>query len=436
PPGGLRAEEAQALAAVLHHGRSLSQVTGTLHEKHFDRRDQALIRALLSGALRHLTELTFIRDRLMQKPLRERDSDVDALILLGIFQLRHMDVPDYAAIDSTVSGCRALHKPWASKLVNGVLRNVQRSAAALDEAVAADRVARTGHPGWLLDRLRADWGDDADLIVAANRQRAPLTLRVNHRQGSREAFINDLEAAGISNAPTPFSPDGVTLDYAGDITLLPGFETGRFSVQDQAGQLVAGLVAPAPGQRVLDACAAPGGKAAHLLERYPDIALTALDYDAGRMEILRDGLRRLGLSADCLVGDAAVPEGWWDGVPFDCILLDAPCSATGVIRRHPDILLNRRDADIAALNRQQQSIAAALWNCLKPGGHLVYTTCSVLKAENDAQVAQLLDSARGSALERLDLPCGRRTATGIQILPGDHAMDGFFFARLERTDVD
>jgi 16S rRNA (cytosine967-C5)-methyltransferase len=307
-----------------------------------------------------------------------------------------------------------------------------RERVALGEDLERDPVPRTAHPRWLVDAIARDWPGQSDTILAANNEQAPLTLRVNRRRGDRDSLRESFSAAGIEGEPHPQLPDALILPHGGEISRLPGYAEGLFSVQDGAAQRVADLIAPTPGQRVLDACAAPGGKAAHLLER-ADIDLLAIDRDPARLPRLRENLERLGLDARIRAADATRPDEWWDGRAFDRILLDAPCSASGILRRQPDVRLHRRAADIPALAAVQEELLNSLWPLLAPGGRLVYATCSVLRAENEASVAGLL-AARHDALA-LDVPdtFGHVAGVGRQRLPGEDGMDGFFYALLEKT---
>lgn len=396
-------------------------------------RDRALLAELCYGTLRWFPRLAAILDRLLARPLKARDADLRALLATALYQLEYTRIPPHAVVHETVAACRTLAKPWATGLVNGLLRNAQRRRSELDAALAADPAYRTGHPPWLVRLLAADWPREAEAVMAANNARAPMTLRVNLRRTDRAAYLELLAAAGIEARPATHSAAGILLGSPRAVTELPGFAAGLVSVQDEAAQLCAPLLAPAPGQRILDACCAPGGKTGHLLELAPDAAqLVAIDSSAERLALVADNLGRLGLRARLLAADAGAPETWWDGTPFDRILLDAPCSATGVLRRHPDIKLLRRAGDIAKLAAAQRRLLLALWELLAPGGLLLYATCSVLRAENDAVVATLT-AARADA-RPLPLPHtpGATTAAGRQWLPGKDDNDGFYYALLEK----
>ena len=314
---------------------------------------------------------------------------------------------------------------------------MQREREALEAKADAHPVGRTAHPAWLLEQLQQDWPDDWEAIVEANNSRAPMTLRVNARRGSRAAYLEKLAAADIDAIAHPLAVDGISLEKPTDVSKLPGFVNGEVSVQDAAAQLVADVMHPEAGQRIVDACAAPGGKTGHLLERQPDIgALIALDRDPDRLDRVAENLARLELSATLKAADAARLDEWWqpelanEPEPFDIVLLDAPCSGTGVIRRHPDIKLLRRAKDIASLESQQARLMDALWQTLKPGGRLVYTTCSVLRAENERQVSNFIQRHDDAVSLPIAVDWGRPAGFGRQVLPGEAGMDGFYYAVL------
>ncbi len=400
-----------------------------LRERIDDERDRAFASACVYGVLRHRYSLGAALAQLVRKPLRRKDADIEALLLAGLYQVTHMQVPAHA-IDASVEAARGLRKRWACGLVNAVLR---RALDGLPDPAPDDEQARYEHPAWLIERVRADWPQDWQGVLAANNAQAPLTLRVNAARGTREAWLAELAAAGHPARPTRHAPHGVRLERACAVETLPGYADGRFSVQDEAAQLAAGLLRLEGATRVLDACAAPGGKTAHILElAAPGTEVVALDRDAQRMADVAGNLARLGLACTQVTADAAATDTWWDGRPFERILLDAPCSATGVIRRHPDIRLHRRADDITALAQTQARLLAALWPLLAAGGSLLYATCSILAAENDACIAAFVAANHDAAVDRLDVPWGRATALGRQVLPGEDDMDGFFYARLSK----
>lgn len=429
PVYSIRTLAALTLTKVLGEGQSLTHaLTPTLVEA--PDRDRGLLQELCFGTLRWHPQLQFLLDRLLNKPIKAQEREIQALLLLGLYQLLHLRVPDYAAISESVAASRELRKPWAAGLINAVLRNFQRRRNVLMAAVEENEAARCAHPAWLLERFSTDWPQDWPALVAANNTRPPCSLRVNLLRTSRRAYLQTLTDAGIEAVEAPYSVTGIILAAACEVEHLPGFREGLVSVQDSAAQLATDLLAVQPGMRVLDACAAPGGKTCHILEREPSVRLLALDIDPNRLVQVRENLDRLNLTAELVAGDAMQPESWWDGVPFDRILVDAPCSATGVIRRHPDIKILRNAADIGPLSDQQQALLTRLWPLLAPGGKLVYATCSVLKQENEGVVAEFL-AGQSEALEQpIADAWGRPSLYGRQILPGEAEMDGFYYARL------
>ncbi len=392
--------------------------------------ERALTQELSYGVLRYYPRLAYLATRLLNKPLKRKDLDVQQLILIGLYQLIYLKVPAHAAVAETVAATRLLGKDWAAGLVNALLRGFQRGAAQLLAMADADPVARYAHPHWWLTQLQDDWPAHWQDILDANNQRPPMTLRVNVRRGSRDDYAALLQATGSFAHPTPLAPQALTLEKPVDVAQLPGFGDGVVSVQDTAAQLAAPLLDLAPGQRVLDACSAPGGKTAHLLESEPLLKVQALDSDAHRLTRVADTLDRLQLAAELCHGDAANPQDWWDGKPFDRILLDAPCSGSGVIRRHPDIKLLRTAQDIVTLAQQQRRLLDALWPLLAQGGILLYATCSVLMAENQHNLARFLVTHADAREQPIETDWGHAQTPGRQLLPGEHGSDGFYYARL------
>ena len=427
----IRAVAAQALALVLGEGRSLTMAFPSASAlERIDPRDRGLLHELCYGVCRWQPQLQALLDLLLERPLDPREPLVQGLLLAGLYQLHHLRIPEHATVAETVTAARQLHKPWAVNLCNAVLRSFLRRRTELLAQVENNAAARTAHPRWLLERLQHDWPDDWPTMVAANNTRPPFALRVNPRHLSREDYQFRLATAGKEAQPAAPVATALILAEPVEPMTLPGFAAGWVSVQDAAAQLAAPLLNLQPGLRVLDACAAPGGKTGHILECVPTLDLTALDQDAGRLERVRENLSRLRLNARLIAGNARRPADWWDGVPYDRILLDAPCSATGVIRRHPDIKLLRRDADIAALAREQQALLSSLWPLLRPGGRLLYATCSVLRQENEQVVAAFLASQPDAGELPMAANWGRALSHGRQILPGEADMDGFYYAVL------
>ena len=427
----IRAVAAQALARVLGEGRSLTAAfPPALVLERFDPRDRGLLQELCYGVCRRQPQLQALLDLLLQRPLDPQETSVQALLLIGLYQLHHLRIPEHAAVAETVTAARQLHKPWAANLCNAVLRSFLRRRAELLARVGTHAEAQTAHPRWLLERLQHDWPEEWPTMIIANNTRPPFALRVNPQHLSREDCQSRWATAGRFAQPVATVATALILAEPIEPMTLPGFAEGWVSVQDAAAQLAAPLLKLQPGLRVLDACAAPGGKTGHILECAPTLDLTALDQDAGRLERVRENLSRLRLNARLIVGNACQPIDWWDGVAYDRILLDAPCSATGVIRRHPDIKLLRRDTDIAVLAKEQQAILSSLWPLLRPGGRLLYATCSVLRQENEQVIAAFLANQPDAEEWPIPADWGRALPHGRQILPGEADMDGFYYAAL------
>lgn len=435
PAARLRAGAARAVDAVVRHGRSLDAALADARAGVASAEDRGLLQALAYGVLRDHRLLAVLAQAMLRRPLKAEQGELHALLLVGLYQLRSTRVAAHAAVAETVAATAALQSPWARGLVNALLRRYQREAAALEARVSRAPGVRYSHPDWLVEAVRRDWGEACETVLAANNQPGPMTLRVNLARGGRADYLQALKTAGLAARSGMHAPCALTLERPCAVQALPGFAEGRVSVQDEAAQLAAGLLAPAPGARVLDACAAPGGKTAHLLERCPGARLTALDVDEQRLEKVQANLQRLSLQARLQVGDAADTAAWWDGEAFDAILLDAPCSGTGVIRRHPDIKWLRRRKDIAALAARQRRLLGALWGVLAPQGRLLYATCSALCAENEAVVGAFLRS-RGDAREvPIEASWGEPRPHGRRIRAGDDGMDGFYYALLEKPAI-
>jgi 16S rRNA (cytosine967-C5)-methyltransferase len=397
-------------------------------------RDAALIQEMVYGVLRWYQQLETVAALFIEKPLKAKDRDVHLLLLVGLYQLFHMRVAKHAAVKETVEAAVTLKKPWAKNFLNACLRASLREEARARAAIAASPTAAFSHPDWLLGEIRRHWPENWAAILVANNERPPLVLRVNRRHQSRKQYLARLAQAGIAANTHPFSDSAVVLDSPVTVSDLPGFAKGDVSVQDAAAQFAAPLLDAQAGERVLDACAAPGGKTGHLLEFTVGLTdLVALDREAGRMRLLEENLERLGMSTNVIIGDAANPADWWDGRPFDRILADVPCSATGVIRRHPDIKLRRQPGDLPRLVAAQERILNGLWPLLKPGGKLLYVTCSILPVENENQMTAFLKRHPEAAEETLSLVAGRARAVGRQILPGEAGMDGFYYAKLRKN---
>ena len=389
------------------------------------RQERGLLRALTYDSIRWYLRLDALLDRLLARPGQKLEPNVRALAIVGLCQLLYTEIPAHAAVAETVEAARHLGHARAAGFINAVLRRCQREHEQLGAQIDRDVAVRTAHPRWLVDALEADWGEQAEALLAANNQRPPFWVRVNRRRMSGAQYRARLAASGIAVANSMYDDEALLLADAVDVADLPGFADGDVSIQDAAAQLGARLVAPEPGERILDACAAPGGKTGHLLELQPELAeLVAVDVSSERLTRIADNLHRLGLSATLAAGDATEPAGWWDGRPFQRILLDVPCSATGVIRRHPDIKLLRRRDDIAPLAARQLQLLRSVWALLAPGGRLVYASCSALQAETVAVV---------EAFKATDAQA-RETTAAVRIAAGTAGMDGFYYACLEKTE--
>ena len=426
-----RAVAASILLSVIGDGKSL---TGQLNQKLPDLKvdtDRALTQELCYGVLRWYPRLQGLSEILLSRPFKPREQIVHMLILAGFYQLLYLDKPAHAVIHETVEAARALGKDWATGVVNAVLRNCQRKIQTLQEELDRKPATRWAHPNWFLKLLRQDWPAEWEAIVDANNQRPPMTLRVNQMRQNTHAYADLLSAQGIMSQPVKAVQSALCLSQAVGVEKLPGFEQGCVSVQDAGAQLAADILSVQAGERVLDACAAPGGKTCHLLESQPAAGeIVALDIDSNRLQQIQENLDRLQLQATLLEADAADTESWWDGKYFDRILLDAPCSASGVIRRHPDIKVLRRAADIEQLAKQQKRLLDALWLLLSPGGMLLYVTCSILQRENTDQMKRFILSHPDCKEVKIDREWGHALAVGRQILPGEDLMDGFYYACL------
>ena len=412
-------------------GRSLDHVLATAPAT--DERDRALAAELSFGVCRWYRRLDALIALLLQKPFKSRDRDLHVLLLVGAYQLLYSRIPPHAAVSSVVEASRGLGKSWASKLVNGVLRRLQREREALGQRVDTDAATRFAQPDWLYQAIVSAWPAQAERILASLQGRPPMVLRVALSQIGRADYLARLAEQGLSAQAHPTVPSALVLDSAVPVDRLPGFEQGLVSVQDAGAQLAAACLDLRQGQRVLDACAAPGGKTLDILQHVGGLQVTALDVDAERLQRVAQNLQRGGLHADLHAGDAAQPQHTdWGASHYDRILVDAPCSATGVMRRHPDIRLLRRASDLRDLVQRQSTILSALWGLLIPGGRLVYVTCSLLPAENAQQVEAFL--ARHQDARAVELPTvpGTRCGEGVQLLPGIDDTDGFYYAALQK----
>jgi 16S rRNA (cytosine967-C5)-methyltransferase len=420
----LRSMAAQAIEKVVEQGQSLSNILPPLQQKVSDK-DKALLQELCFGVLRTLSQQEWLINKLMSRPMTGKQRTIHYLIMVGFYQLLHTRIPPHAALAETVEGAVAIKRPQLKGLINGVLRQFQRQQ---EELVAEFNQSeqRFLHPEWLLKRLKKAYPQQWESIVDANNQRPPMWLRVNRIHHTRDEWLALLEHAEMSGFTHDAYPDAVRLSSPAPVQALPGFDQGWVTVQDASAQGCITWLAPQNGERILDLCAAPGGKTTHILEAAPQAKVLAVDVDEQRLSRVYDNLKRLGLKAEVKQGDGRTPSQWCGDEQFDRILLDAPCSATGVIRRHPDIKWLRRDRDINELAQLQSEILDAVWPHLKSGGTLVYATCSVLPEENTQQIAAFLKRTPDAALHMT----GTDDVPGIQNLPGAEEGDGFFYAKL------
>ncbi|MEP0201098.1 MAG: 16S rRNA (cytosine(967)-C(5))-methyltransferase RsmB [Halioglobus sp.] len=425
-----RAAAAQVIAGVIR-GRSMASV---LPEKlsQVPEKERALLQQLSYGSLRHYYRLEAFLQQLLDKPLREKDSDIHSLLIVGLYQLDETRIADHAAVAETVEATRKLKKPWAKGLVNAVLRRFQREREELAQDLTSAQ--QSAHPAWLYNAIWHHYPEQAEAILTANNQQPPMVLRNNAQQGSRDDYLAQLAQHDLTATGGNLCDSAIYLETGADVAALPGFAAGRVSVQDESAQLAAALLNPQAGDAVLDACCAPGGKTCHVLEQQPALlSMTALDSDRDRLVRVQENLDRLALNAQLLTEDASTPSASLSKSSFDRILIDAPCSATGVIRRHPDVKLLRREDDIASLQEQQNAIIEGLWPLLKVGGTLLYVTCSIMPQENSGVVARFLAAHEDAVEDVIDANWGFAQAHGRQLLPDATAGDGLYYARLKKV---
>ena len=433
-PHQIRSQTALSLHQIAFEGQSANEVLARI--EFINPSDTSLCKALVLGSCRYFIRLNAAAKQLLRKPFKPKDQDLLCLIIVGLYQLEYSRVPDHAAISETVNACRELKKGWAAKLINGVLRNYSRKKGTINQQIDNDWHTKFATPDWLINRIKPHYKGQVETILEASNQQAPMTLRVNLSKISRQNYAKLLDEASLEYRLHEIVDSAIVLENPIAVDQLPGFTEGYCSVQDAAAQLAASLLAPKQGDRVLDACAAPGGKTAHLLEQADNhLELDAVDIDPQRCFRIQENLERLELSADIHAEDA-LPFMQAKADYYDAILLDVPCSATGVIRRHPDIKLLRRADDIAELVDIQSKLLSTAWQSLKPGGKLLYATCSILVEENNQQIQHFIQSNPEATLSELppELTAISSAELGCQILPGTDDMDGFYYALLTKTN--
>ncbi len=426
----LRAIAALIICKIAFEGKSLSECLRLETAKIKNPKDKAFVKAVCFGVLRKFYYYDFLAKHYLEKPFKEADQDLHCLLMVGLFQLLEMRVPDHAAVSETVSGAAKLKKPWSKSLINAILRNIDKEKIAAINTLTKE--AYYNHPMWIQEKIKQDWPAEFRTILEVNNEHPPFSLRVNLQKTSRDNYINTLSAKNMQASPIQDTPGGIVLETPVDVEKLPGFKEGLVSVQDGAAQLATGLLKLEPKLRVLDACAAPGGKTAHILETEPSTDLVAIDVDQSRLDLIKENLTRLKLSAKLICADAADVDKWWDGNKFDRVLLDAPCTGSGVIRRNPDIKIIRREQDIENLNLIQHKLLENIWKVLKPGGLLVYVTCSIFPEENYKVLKDFTDKHNDAFEIKIKEYWGQDCEVGKQVLPGKNGMDGFYFACLRK----
>ena len=432
-----RAVAAKIIAQIMNNHGSLSTLFGSDEMQGLSAVDKAFTKELCFGVMRHFYQLENIAGQLLKKPMRNKDYDILALLLIGCYQILQMRTADHAAVSETVEATKILKKKWATGLINGSLRNLLRNTSKMVSKANNSAESRYNFPEWLMESLQKSWPQQWESIIEASNQRAPMVLRINQRLTSTDEYSQLLTNAEIEFSKHSAAQDSLVLTKAIPVNSLPGFEDGLVSVQDGAAQLAADVADLKPGLRILDCCAAPGGKACHILER-EDVELVAIELEPNRADMIEDNLERLGLGAQVITCDATATDDWWDGEKFDRILLDTPCSGTGVIRRHPDIKVLRTPKEVEQLQQQQLKLLDSMWELVADNGILIYATCSVLPQENSMLIAKWLKTKTDAKHIPIEANWGNQQEFGRQILPGDsinmdnihNGMDGFFYAKI------
>ncbi|MDQ7049288.1 MAG: 16S rRNA (cytosine(967)-C(5))-methyltransferase RsmB [Enterobacterales bacterium] len=438
------------LVGVIIHGRSINELLAASPKKEdcasalsvttsgiasLEPQQRAFAKQLLFGTVRHYHQLKGILDQLLQKAFKQKDQDLSVLLMMGLYQLSYLSTADHAALSQSVEMTRKINKNWASGLVNGVLRQYLRNKQSIEQQLSSANTFRYSHPNWIINQIQQDWPVQADQILQANNQQGPMCLRINTQQISRKDYQVQLSDLNLESKPHPVAQDALLLTKACDVVQLPGFNQGLVTVQDAAPQLVVELLQLQPGLRVLDGCAAPGGKTTHILQRQADVSLVSVELSKPRLQKIRHTLDRMGFDCDLKCADILQQDDWWDGKAFDRILIDVPCTATGVIRRNPDIKIHRTKQDLKNTVALQQKILHSVWSLLKPGGILVYATCSLFKQENERQMHQFLQTNPAEPVvlaQHLATQLVSHSQLGYQILPGEFEMDGFYLCALKK----
>ncbi|MDF1653950.1 MAG: 16S rRNA (cytosine(967)-C(5))-methyltransferase RsmB [Coxiellaceae bacterium] len=430
-----RALAAGVIHEVIDQQHSMSQVLPKALAKIEKAEDKAFVQEVSYGCLRWYPQLQAVANQLLYTPLKTKNHDVLCLLLTGIYQLMYLKTPAYAAVSETVAASKQMKKPWAAKLLNKTLRQFAQNTEQVVNESQNGEVTEYAHPVWLVKRIKQAYAGNWTHILRANNAAAPMFLRVNKTKNSRDEYLNLLSSAEIDAEPVEFCDSAIRLIKPVSVEKLPNFAKGSAYVQDLSGQLVANLLSLEPNQWVLDACSAPGSKTTHIIECEPSVQLVAVDNQANRLPLVKQNIERLGLPHDHLhmvLADVCHTDQWWQGEKFDRILVDAPCSATGVIRRHPDIKWLRQNHDIDQLVQLQARILDKVWALLKPGGLLVYTTCSVLPDENQNQIKHFLNQHKDAKVEAFEMPVGSCVEPGWQLLPSEEGGDGFYYAKLRK----
>jgi len=433
----IRAQAAQAINQVIYHGKSLAEIFSNLRMVDTTPAEIALLKHCCFGGVRYFNRLEAAINTLLNHPLPKKHALLQCLLVVGLYQLEYLSLPPYVCVNETVAACSSLGKAWATKLTNQILRQWLRRKQTISPHLNQHLPFLYAHPNWLIQLLQHHWPSQWQDILEYNNIPAPLYLRVNRQLITTAAYLKLLDEHNINAAAIFENSTILELKHAVAANKLPGFDQGLCYIQDLSGQLVVGLLELQPGQHVLDSCAAPGSKTTHILETEPNLkTVTACDQSTSRLALLSQNLLRLQHMPEkvkIIHTNVSDVDKWWNGQLYDRILVDAPCSGSGVIRRHPDIKWLRKESDIATLASNQLKLLSQLWPTLAINGLLIYTTCSVLQTENDQVIESFLLQHPNANNLTLHFPIGNKTNFGWQILPQDHNCDGFYYAKLRKT---